>query len=90
MAEESDGGAAELALRRLGVELVVPQSLEHHAHVHEVLLARLGEDENVITVYLNETPEHRHACARRACVLQLVRPDQSSQTTERSGRRWNA
>ena len=54
MAEEADGGAGELALRRLGVELVVPQSLEHHAHVHEVLLARLGEGEDVIAEDLNE------------------------------------
>ena len=33
--EEADGGAAKLALGRLGVELVVQQRLEHHAHVHD-------------------------------------------------------
>jgi len=60
VAEEADGGAAKLALRRLGVELVVPQRLEHHAHVHEVLLARLGEDENVITVSASTAPPCCH------------------------------
>jgi hypothetical protein len=42
VAQEADGGADELAFGRLGVELVVPQRLEHHPHVHEVLLACLG------------------------------------------------
>jgi hypothetical protein len=41
-----------------GEELVVAQRLEHHPHVHKVLLARLGEDEDVVAVDLDEAPEH--------------------------------
>jgi hypothetical protein len=62
-AQEADGGAAELVPGRLGVELVVPQRLEHHPHVHEVLFARLGEDEDVVTVHLHEAAKHRRAVA---------------------------
>ena len=35
VAEEADAGAAELALRGLSVQLVVPQRLEHIRHVHQ-------------------------------------------------------
>ena len=58
VAEEADGGAAELAFGRLGVELVVPQRLQDHAHVHQVLLARFREDKDVITVDFHEAPQH--------------------------------
>jgi hypothetical protein len=54
VAQEADGGPAELALGRLGVELVVQQPFDHHPHVHEVLFARIGEDEDVVTVHLHE------------------------------------
>jgi uncharacterized protein (DUF2336 family) len=33
--------------------LVVAQRLEHHPHVHEVLFARLGKDEDVVAVNLD-------------------------------------
>ena len=39
MAEDANGGAPESAFGRLGIELVVAQRLEDHAHVREVLLA---------------------------------------------------
>ena len=41
MAEEADGGAAELELRGLSVQLAVPQRLEYRTHVHQMLLTRL-------------------------------------------------
>ena len=63
VAQEAVGGAAELALGRFGVELVMPQRLEHHPHVHEVLFARLGEDEDVVAVHLHEAAEHGRAGA---------------------------
>ncbi len=61
VAEEADRGADELALGGLGLgkELVVAQRLEHLPHVHEVLLAHLGEDEDVVVVDLDEVTEHR-------------------------------
>jgi hypothetical protein len=31
--------------------------------VHEVLFARLGEDEDVVTIYLHEAAKHRRAGA---------------------------
>ena len=52
MAEEADGGVSELALGGISVEpeLVLSQRLEpeHHTHwhVHQMLLARLGEVED--------------------------------------------
>ena len=64
MAEEADGGAAELALRGLSVQFMVPQRLEYHTHVlHQMLLrvARhgLGEDEDVVAVIqLHKQSEH--------------------------------
>ncbi len=61
MAEEADGGAAKLILGRLGLELVVQQRLEHYVHVHEVLLACLRKDQDVIAVHLNEALEHGRA-----------------------------
>ena len=64
MPKESNGGAAEVALGRLGVELVMAQRLKHHPHVREVLRACLGEDEDVIAVHLHKTPEHWRAWAR--------------------------
>ena len=45
MAEDAHGGAAKLALRRLGVELVVPKGFEHHTHMRQVLFTGLGEDQ---------------------------------------------
>ena len=39
VAEEADGGAAELAIGGLSVQLVVPQRLERHTHVHQMLLS---------------------------------------------------
>jgi len=66
MAEETNRRTAKMALGRLGVKLVVSQRLEHRAHVLEVLLAGLGENEYVITVHLHEAAEHRRACRRAA------------------------
>ena len=37
---------------------MVPQRFEDHADVHEVLLARFGEDEDVVAVDLYEAPQH--------------------------------
>ena len=63
-AASGDKVAAELALRGLqvSVESVVPQRLEHRAHVREMLLARLEEDEDVVAAHLHKL----HARARRA------------------------
>ena len=63
MVEEADRGAAELALRGLSVQPVVQQRLEHQVHL--VLLARLGEDEDVVAVHLHKLSEHGRAGARR-------------------------
>ena len=63
MAKESDGGAAEVALGRLGVELMVAQRLKYHPYMRDVLLTGLGEDEDVVAVHLHEAPEHRRAGA---------------------------
>ena len=49
VAEDADGGSAELALPGLRVQFVVQQCLEHHMHVHQMLLASLGEDEDVVS-----------------------------------------
>ena len=66
MAEEAHGGAAELALRPLGVELVVPNGFKHHAHMRQVLVTGLGDDQDVIAIDLNEAPQHQRARAERA------------------------
>ena len=57
---------AELAFAGLGVELVVTQRIEDHAHVDQVLSLRPKEDENVIHVYLDELAQHRAARPVRA------------------------
>ena len=58
MAQEADGGTPKQALGGLGVELVVTEGLEDHADMREVLLAGLGEDKDVVAVYLDEAAEH--------------------------------
>jgi hypothetical protein len=60
VAEKVDRRAYELALGCLGEELVVAQRLEHYPHVREVLLARLGGDEDMVAVDsdMDEAPKH--------------------------------
>ena len=71
VAEEADGGATKLTFGRLGVELVVPQRLEHHPDVHQMLLAGLGENEDIVAVHLHKTAQHRLGSdAGRAGVMQ--------------------
>jgi hypothetical protein len=60
---------------------VVAQRLEHHPHVHEVLLARLGEDEDVVAVDLDEARNHdRGGCGQPEprCVARLSVTDLDS------------
>ena len=59
MAEEADRGAIELTFGRLGVELEVLQRLEHHPDLHQMLIAGLGENEDIVAVHLHKTTQHR-------------------------------
>ena len=81
--EEADGGAAELALRGLSVQLVVQQRLEHHALVQQMLLTRLGEDVDVIAVHLHTQTKHGRA---GACRPTADRPARSSRTDIRQSK----
>ncbi len=58
MAKESDSGAAELTLGGLGIELVVLQCLQDHEHMHQMLLARFREDEDVVAIDFHNAPQH--------------------------------
>ena len=63
MTKEANGGAAEFTLGRFSVKLMVAKGLKHHPDMREVLLAGLGEDEDVIAAHLHKTPEHWRAGA---------------------------
>ena len=58
VAQEGNRRATELTLTGFGKKLVVAKSLQHHADVNQVLLLRLGEDEDVVHVDLHESTQH--------------------------------
>jgi len=66
MPQERYGRPPELAFADLGVELMVTQRFEDHAHVDQVLCLRPREDENVVHVHLDELAQHGTAKPVRA------------------------
>ena len=54
----SGTAAAELALGRLGVELVVPKGFKHHSHMRQVLLTRTAPN-----TYPLDVPATWRTCA---------------------------
>ena len=59
MTKEADRGPATLPLGHLCVELVVQERLKYHVHVHQLLLTRLGKDQDVVAVHLHEASAGR-------------------------------